>query len=73
MQTTNTLNKFGQMLSDPNTGPKKYWSTLTRLVNDKKTCNIPPLLENGLFVTNPANRTNILNEYFVQQCSQNGI
>ena len=60
---------LGRKLSDPNMGPKKYWSTLTRLINSKKTCNIPPLLENGLFITNPANKASIFNEYFVQQCS----
>ena len=50
-------------------GPKTYWSTLTRLINSKKTCNIPPLLENGLFITNSAKKASIFNEYFVQQCS----
>ena len=56
-------------LSDPNVGPKTYWSIHTRLVNNKKTCNIPSLLESGLFITDPAIKANILNEYFVQQCS----
>ena len=69
----NAKNKYyqnlGRKLSDPNMKPKKYWSTLTRLINSKKTCTIPPLLENGLFITNPANKASIFNEYFVQQCS----
>ena len=69
----NAKNKYyhnlGRKLSDPNMGPKKYWSTLTRLINNKNTCNIPPLLENGLFITNPANKASVFNEYFVQQCS----
>ena len=59
--------KLGQMLSNPNVGPKKYWSTLARLINNKKICNIPPLLEEGLFITDPTNKANIFNEHFVQQ------
>ena len=66
----NAKNKYyqhlGRKLSDPNMGPTKYWSTLTRLINSKKTCNIPPL---HLFITNPANKASFFNEYFVQQCS----
>ena len=46
----NAKNKYyqnlGRKLSDPNMGSKKYWSTLTRMINSKKTCTIPPLLEN---------------------------
>ena len=60
--------KLGRQLSDPNQGPKEYWSTLNRLINKKKTFNIPPLLENGLFITNVQEKANTLNDYFVEQC-----
>ena len=33
--------------------------------------NIPPLIENGIFVTNFQERANIFNNHFVQQCSLN--
>ena len=33
--------------------------------------NIPPVLENGMFVTNFQTKTDIFNELFVQQCSFN--
>ena len=59
--------KLGRMLSDPNIG--KYWPTLARLINNKKTCNIPPLVENGLFITDPTNIARIVNEHFFQKCS----
>ena len=40
-----------------NTGqPLQDWLTIS---------NIPPLLENDLFITNPTNKANILNESFV--------
>ncbi len=59
---------LGRKLSDPNQGIKTYWATLNRLINKKKVSNIPPLLENGLFVTNVQTKANILNDYFVKQC-----
>ena len=40
MQRNKYYQNLGRKLSDPNMGPKKYWSTLTRLINSKKTCNV---------------------------------
>ena len=62
---------LGRKLSDPSVGIKTYWSTLNKIVNKKKTTNIPPLLENRLFVTNFQTKADIFNEFFVQQCSLN--
>ena len=50
---------------------KTYWRTLNRIINKKETTNIPPLLENGIFVTNFQKKADIFNEFFVQQCSLN--
>ena len=55
-------------MSDPNQGTTAYWATLNRVMNKKKVSNIPPLLENGVFVTNVQVKANILNVYFVEQC-----
>ena len=41
---------------------------LNRIIQKKKFSNIPPLLENGLFVTNIDTKANIFNDYFVKQC-----
>ena len=60
---------LGHKLSDPKQGVKSYWSVLNRLINRKKSVNIPPLLENGVFITNPQTKAGIFNEYFVEQCS----
>ena len=62
---------LGRKLSDPSVGIKTYWSTLNKIVNKKKTTNVPPLLENGLFVTNFQTKADMFNELFVQQCSLN--
>ena len=61
---------LGRKLSDPAQGVKAYWAVLNRLANKKKVMNIPPLFENGLFVTNIEQKATILNDYFVQQCSE---
>ena len=56
---------LARKLSNPGLGLKTYWTTLNRIINKKETTNIPPLLENGIFVTNFQKKADI----FVQQCS----
>ena len=60
--------KLGRKSSDPNQRLKEYWSALNRLINKKKTFNIPPLLEDGLFLTSVKEKANVLNDCFVEQC-----
>ena len=60
--------QLGRKLSDPNEGIKNYWATLNRLINKRESINIPPLLENGLFITNVQTKANLLNEFFAKQC-----
>ena len=71
---TNTCETYfknlGEKLADPSRGIKAYWSTLNKIINRKKTSNIPPLLENGIFVTNFQNKADIFNDLFVKQCSE---
>ena len=61
---------LGRKLADPNQGSKTYWATLNRLINKKNTVNIPPLIEDGLLVTNFEHKATIFNEFFVSQCSE---
>ena len=60
---------LGRKLSNPTIGLEVYWSTLNKIINNKKMTNIPPLLENGIFVTNFQTKADIFNDLFVQQCS----
>ena len=46
------FSNLGKSLSDPTNGTKSYWTTLKKIINKKKFSNIPPLLENGVFVAN---------------------
>ena len=59
---------MGKKLSDPTSGIKFYWETLNKIINKKRFSNVPPLLENGVFVTNFQTKANIFNEHFVEQC-----
>ena len=61
--------KLGKKLSDPSTGTKSYWITLKNILNKKKNSVIPPLLENGVFITDFQAKADIFNELFVEQCS----
>ena len=61
--------KLGKKLSDPSTGTKSYWTTLKNILNKKKNSVIPPLLENGVFITNFQAKADIFNELFVEECS----
>ena len=63
------FSNLGKKLSAPTNGIKSYWATLNKIINKKKFSNIPPLLENGVFVTNFQTKANIFNDYFVEQCS----
>ena len=56
-------------LSDQTHGIKSYWTTLNKIINKKNFSNIPPLVENGVFVTNFQTKAKIFNDYFVEQCS----
>ena len=55
-------------------GIKTYWKTLHKIINKKQVMNIPSILFNGVSITNFQNKADLLNEFFVQQCSilQNG-
>ena len=62
---------LGRKLSNPALGLKTYWTTLNGIINKKETTNIPPLLENGIFVTSFQKKADIFNDFFVQQYSLN--
>ena len=65
----NYFKSLGKNLTDPNTGIKAYWQSIKKCLNKKKFTNIPPLLENDIFVTNVQTKTTIFNDFLVKQCS----
>ena len=63
------FSSLGKKLSDPAHGTKSYWTTLNKIINKKMFSHVPPLLENGVFITSFQTEANIFNNYFVEQCS----
>ena len=55
----NYLLKAGQTLAYPRTSSKNYWTLINTVLNKVKIPIIPPLLENGLFVTDFAEKAQI--------------
>ena len=48
---------------------KVYWSLINKVLNKSKIPPIPPLLENGVFVTDFAEKAQLFNDHFARQCS----
>ena len=55
-------------LCDPSTSSDIFWSVINRLVSNKKTTNIPPILENGTIITSFDEKAGLFNGYFAAQC-----
>ena len=60
---------LGKKLNDQKTSPKIYWSIIKRFLNKIKIPTIPPLLVNGMFVTDFRKKASIFNIFFAEQCN----
>ena len=60
---------IGRKLSGPSSGTKIYWSVVNKILNKAKIPEIPPLLENDIFVLDFASKAQIFNDYFILQCT----
>ena len=56
-------------LCTSSTGSNLFWTAINRLIDKKKNCNIPPLLENNVFISSLKEKACIFNEYFANQCN----
>ena len=65
----NYLVSLGNTLANPETGPKKYWTALKKLLKKGKTSIIPPILQNGVFITDTEQKCTVFNDYFQKQCT----
>ena len=61
--------KLGSLLSNYSTGEKHFWNAFKKLSNKKKTTNIPPIIENNVYVTDFSQKATIFNDYFAEQCT----
>ena len=57
----------GKKLFDPSLGPKKYWSILNNFLQKKNIPIIRPLWENGIFVSDCADKAELFNNFFASQ------
>ena len=55
-------------LFDPITIRNIFWSVVNCLVSNEYTTNIPPILENGTFITSFDEKAGLFNDYFAAQC-----
>ena len=51
------------------TGQKTYWSLINKVLNKAKIPEIPPLLENDIFVLDFKTKPQIFNDYFILHCT----
>ena len=72
-EARNSANKFikeaklkyyanlGAKLSDPNIGQKHFWTAYKKLANKKSSTNIPPIINDGLYISNCKQKAHIFN------------
>ena len=63
------LKKLGSEISDPCSSCKKYWTCLKRLLNKNNASIIPPIINDGLFITDIKEKCSLFNSYFKNQCT----
>ena len=65
---------LGNKLPDPRVGQKDFWNVYKKVVNKKRNTNIPPIIHDGVFISNFKRKAEIFNQYFANQCkiNQNG-
>ena len=63
------MKNLGADVSNPRTGPKKYWTALKKLMNKCISTVIPPILHENVLVTNAHEKSVLFNNYFKNQCT----
>ena len=62
------LKSLGNLLSDPSTGSKKYWTILKKFLKKNVCAVIPPLLHCEKFIVDAVGKCKIFNEFFEKHC-----
>ena len=66
----NYYTSLGEELSSSDMPNRKWWKTVRQVAGDKVCTSIPPLIENGVSLTDPCVKAAIFNQYFTSQCTQ---
>ena len=59
------------MLSDPQVKQKHIWTAYKKLANKNRNTNIPPIIMEGVYISNCNEKAEIFNNYFASQCTLN--
>ena len=77
-EVRNSTNKFikeaklayytnlGVKLSDPESGQKHFWTAYKRTANKKRNTNIPPIIDDDIFISNFKKKADLFNDYFAK-------
>ena len=63
------MKDLGAQVSNPRTGQKRYFTALKKLMNNKVSTLIPPILLEGRFITDIKEKCEAFNQYFKKQCT----
>ena len=66
----NYYTSLGEELSSSDMPNRKWWKTVRQVTGDKVCTSIPPLIENGVSLTDPCVKAVIFYQYFTSQCTQ---
>ena len=55
-------------LNDPTITTKKYWSIIKEISGNKKSMSIPPILEDGQYISTNKEKATLFNNFFVKHC-----
>ena len=64
----NYFSNLGSKLNESSTTNKNYWKIIHRVMNKCRAPKIPPILKNGIFILDCAEKAKIFNEHFTNQC-----
>ena len=62
------FSKIRSELDSNDINPKKWWNLSKRFLGSKLNQSIPPLLENGTVISSNAEKCEVFNNYFANQC-----
>ena len=58
---------LGNQLSDPKIGQKHFLTAYKRIAIKKRNTNIPPIIDDNIFIFNFKQKADLFNEYFAKQ------
>ena len=62
------MRNLGRKLANPETGQKKYWTTLKTILRKNIVSRIPPILKDNKFIVAAEEKCELFNEFFRKQC-----